>query len=369
MNPNRLLSRKSPCRSPAPTRTRSRFARRSVQARITALVTYAALLLGSAVFLLPFLWMVSSSFKSLDTIFEYPPSLLPTEPLTAERDGKRLPLAEYTPPGGGPPQRVLLRDSRPGERLIEAADAGGPTQPRWVSEAAVKPLRRIRFHTHNYAAAWTAAPFTRFTLNTLFITVCCILGQVLSASLVAFAFARLRWPGRNLLFLLMLATMMLPSEVTMIPTYLIFRSLGWIDTFLPLIVPSFLGGGAFFIFLFRQFYLTLPRELDEAAWVDGCSSFGIYWHILLPLCKPILVTIAIFSFVGHWNDFLTPLIYLNSAEHFTLAVGLRFFQGEYDTDMHLLMAASTLVLLPILVVFLIGQKYFVKSIVLSGIKG
>jgi multiple sugar transport system permease protein len=171
------------------------------------------------------------------------------------------------------------------------------------------------------------------------------------------------------LFLLVLATMMLPAEVTMIPTYLIFRKLGWIDTFLPLITPAYLGGGAFSIFLFRQFFLTLPRELDEAARVDGCSSLGIYRLILMPLCKPIIATIAVFSFVAHWNDFLTPLIYLNSSDRFTLAVGLRFFQGDYNTDTHLLMAASTLVLIPVLVVFFLGQKHFVKSIVLSGTKG
>jgi multiple sugar transport system permease protein len=328
---------------------------------------YALLGGVSAVFLLPFLWMVSGSFKTLDTIFEYPPSLLPMEMPTVARDGRQRVLAEYTPPVGRP-QRVLLLDERPGERLVQPYEPG-TGEGVWVPANAITIHRRVHFHVENYRDAWNAAPFTRFTLNTVLITACCIVGQVLTASLVAFAFARLEWPGRRQLFLLALATMMLPAEVTMIPTYLIFRQLGWIDTFLPLIVPSFLGGGAFFIFLFRQFFLTLPRELDEAARVDGCSSFGIYWHILMPLCKPIIATIAIFSFVANWNDFLTPLIYLNSSEKFTLAIGLRFFQGEYDTDVHLLMAASTLVLLPVLVVFLIGQKQFVKSIVLSGTKG
>jgi ABC-type glycerol-3-phosphate transport system permease component len=368
--------------------------RYSVQNLITKTLTYAALLLGSAVFLLPFLWMVSSSLKTLDTIFEYPPSFLPKETRTVEREGRRWKLGEQTLPGGGR-RRMIIYDQRPGEFLVEPADeergrrgdtplhhsitpslhhstpnAQRPAPPKeWVPAKSVAILKQVRFRWENYRNAWTDVPFGRFAVNTIVITFSALAGQLLTASLVAFSFARLEWPGRNLLFLIVLATMMLPQEVTMIPIYLIFRHLNWIDTFLPLIAPSFLGGGAFSIFLFRQFLMTLPRELDEAARVDGCSSFGVYWRILMPLCKPIIATLAVFSFVGHWNDFLTPLIYLNSSDRFTLAVGLRFFQGAYNTDMHLLMAASTMVLLPVLVVFFLGQKYFVRSIVLSGTKG
>lgn len=326
------------------------------------------LLLGiSAVFLLPFLWMVSGSFKTLETVFEYPPSLLPRETVTVTRGDRPLKRALYRPDARseGPAEATLLLDQRPGEVRIEREN--GATA--WVPDDHVTLLRRVKFRVENYPEAWTAKPFTLFAFNTLFITFCCIVGQVLTASLVAFAFARLEWPGRNLLFFAMLATMMLPAEVTMIPSYLIFRSLGWIDTFLPLIAPSFLGGGAFSIFLFRQFFMTLPRELDEAARVDGCSSLRIYASILMPLCKPIIATIAVFSFVAHWNDFLTPLIYLNSSEKFTLALGLQFFRGTYDTQMHLLMAASTVVLLPVILVFFFAQKQFVRSIVLTGIKG
>jgi multiple sugar transport system permease protein len=346
--------------------------RHSVQKRLGTAAASALLLIGSAVFVLPFLWMVSGSFKDLETIFEYPPSLLPMETLAVDRGGKRLKLVAYEPARHVPPRQALLLDQRPGQYLVAPLRDGEPLEhpaTEWVASRQVTLLRRVHFRTENYAAAWTAKPFTRFAFNTLFITLCCILGQVLSASLVAFAFARLEWPGRNLLFFGMLATMMLPGEVTMIPNYLIFRHLGWIDTFLPLTVPSFLGGGAFYIFLFRQFFLTLPRELDEAARVDGCSSLRIYGSVLMPLCKPIIATIAVFSFVAHWNDFLTPLIYLNSSEKFTLALGLQFFRGTYETDMHLLMAASTLVLLPVILVFFFAQKQFVKSIVLTGMKG
>jgi multiple sugar transport system permease protein len=240
---------------------------------------------------------------------------------------------------------------------------------RWAPVSEVEPKRRIRLHTENYTKAWSAKPFGEYAFNTLVITVSALFGQVLSASLVGFAFARLRWPGRDFFFILVLATMMLPYEATLIPNYLIYRQLGWIDTFLPLIVPAFLGGGAFYIFLFRQFFMSLPREMDEAARVDGCSTFGIYSRILLPLCKPILATTVVLGFIQHWNDFLPPMIYLNSSENFTIAIGLRFFMGVYETDLHLMMAAATLALIPVVLVFLFGQRYFIRSIVLSGTKG
>ena len=353
-----------PPRPAAPPLGRSRLLRAAPQFAI-----YALLVTLSAVFLLPFLWMVSSSFKTLQTIFEYPPSPLPMETVTDRTaDGRRVKVALYRASLAAPPRRVGLLDRRKGEYLIETIDQGDPVR-RWVPEDRVQPRRRVAFHTENYAIAWTAKPFTQYVLNTLFITVLAILGQVISASLVGFAFARLKWPGRDLFFILLLATMMLPYEATLIPNYLIYRWLGWIDTYLPLIVPSFLGGGAFYIFLFRQFFLSLPREMDEAARVDGCSTFGIYRQILMPLCKPIIATTAVLSFVHHWNDFLPPMIYLNSSDKFTIAIGLRFFMGVYETDLHLMMAAATLALIPVVLVFLFGQRYFIKSIVLSGTKG
>lgn len=335
---------------------------------LSNVAVYALLCVLSALFALPFLWMVSSGFKDLDTIFEYPPTLLPMETATAISQGKSVPIGVYSPASGAP-KRVMILDRRPGEIQAAEVSGGAAAAREWVPNASVRLDRHVHFRWENYPEAWSSEPFMLYTLNTLVITTLGIIGQALTASLVAFGFARLEWPGRQFLFILVLATMMLPAEVTMIPSFLIFRQLGWIDTFLPLIAPSFLGGGAFSIFLFRQFFLTLPRELDDAARVDGCGSFGIYLYILMPLCKPILATIAVFSFVAHWNDFLTPLIYLNSSDKFTLAVGLRFFQGDYGADMHLLMAASTLALLPVLVVFFLGQKYFVRSIVMSGVKG
>jgi ABC-type glycerol-3-phosphate transport system permease component len=220
----------------------------------------------------------------------------------------------------------------------------------------------------NYAEAVTAIPFFRYLQNTVIITGLSILGKVISVTLVAFAFARLRWWGRDTLFLIMLATLMLPPHVTLIPQFILFKQLGWINTFLPLIVPQFFGG-PWLTFLVRQFLLTLPRELDDAARIDGCSSWGVFWRIILPQAKPALLIVVIFVFNNTWNEFLLPLIYLQSQDKFTLALGLRLFQGEASTSWHLLMAASLLTMLPVLVLFFAAQKYFMQGIVFTGVKG
>jgi multiple sugar transport system permease protein len=224
----------------------------------------------------------------------------------------------------------------------------------------------------NFADVWRRAPFAQFLLNTLTVVGMSIIGDVLTASLVAYGFARFRFPGREALFLLVLSALILPDEVTIIPQFMIFRTIGWLDTLKPLILPAFLGGGAFNIFLLRQYFLTIPRDLDEAAMIDGASSLRILWQILIPLSKPALVTICIFSFLFHWNDFFRPLIYLNTTEHFTLSLGLRFFQSAADRGgqplEHLLMAASVMMTIPVLVLFFSLQRYFIEGIAMSGIK-
>ncbi|HOK54052.1 MAG TPA: carbohydrate ABC transporter permease [Armatimonadota bacterium] len=220
----------------------------------------------------------------------------------------------------------------------------------------------------NYPKALTIMPFHLYLLNTLKVTFLSVIGTLLSSSIAAYAFARLRAPGREVLFFVMLATIMLPAEVMMIPRFVIFRGLGWYDTLLPLIIPAFFGS-AFYIFLIRQFFLTIPSDLEDAAKIDGCSAFRTYWQIFMPLSKPVLVTVAVFSFVAHWNDFMTPLIYLNSVEKRTLALGLATFQDVWGVDIVSLMAASTAVLIPVLVIFFLAQRYFVQGVVMSGIKG
>lgn len=234
------------------------------------------------------------------------------------------------------------------------------------------PIFPEQFRWNNFAEVWRQAPFLTFLINTLTVAVLSIIGDVTTASLVAYGFARFRFPGRNFLFLMVLSVLILPEEVTIIPQFMIYRSLNWLDTLKPLILPAFLGGGAFNIFLLRQFFLTIPRDLDEAAMIDGAGSLRILWQIMLPLSKPALATVCIFSFLFHWNDFFRPLIYLNTTEHFTLSLGLRFFQTTAERGgqplEHLLMAASVMMTLPVLLLFFSLQRYFIEGITMSGIK-
>ena len=221
----------------------------------------------------------------------------------------------------------------------------------------------------NYPQVFDRIPFLRFIWNTVVVTVLALFGQVLSASLVAFGFARLRFPGRDILFLVVLATIMIPYHVTLIPTFILFRELGGLDTYMPLIVPYWLGGGAFNIFLLRQFYMRLPLELDDAARIDGANTLGIYWHVILPQSKPALGIVAIFGFLTHWNDFFLPLIYLSTTEKYTLALGITLFRGYQVTQWNLLMAASVMVTLPPILLYALAQRYFIQGIVFTGLKG
>lgn len=234
------------------------------------------------------------------------------------------------------------------------------------------PIRWIppHFRWSNYPEALTFVPYVRYFLNSVEVTGLSVLGTVFTASLVAFAFARLRAPGKNLLFIILLSTMMLPGEVTLVPVYLLFRRLGWLDTYLPLIVPSWFGGSAFYIFLLRQFFLSLPTELDDAAKIDGASLFHIYARIMMPLSKPALATVGIFSFFAHWNSFLAPLIYLNTSEKYTLPVGLRLYLSTLsNSHWNYLMAATVVAIIPPLVLFFVSQRFFIEGAVLTGLKG
>lgn len=223
----------------------------------------------------------------------------------------------------------------------------------------------------NYKEVMTQLPFFKYLINTLIITFASLIGQTLSAASCAFAFARLRWPGRDLIFAVLLSTMMVPYTVTLIPTFILFKNFGWLDTFLPLIVPSFFGGGAFFIFMLRQFFRTIPMDLDESARLDGAGSFRILWDIIMPLARPALAVVMVFSFLGSWNDFFGPLVYLQSESNRTLALGLVSLQGlSWGRDMtHLVMAVSVIMVLPIIALFFLAQKTFIEGIVLTGIKG
>ncbi|MBD2871675.1 carbohydrate ABC transporter permease [Paenibacillus arenilitoris] len=234
------------------------------------------------------------------------------------------------------------------------------TPPVWIPSP---------FQFGNYSEALTVLPFGRYFLNTSLIVVLEVTGVVLTSAVCAYAFARLRWPGRNVVFMIILTSMMLPGAVTLIPVFLGWSSLGAVNTIVPLTVPAWFGGGAFNVFLIRQFLLTIPKDLDEAALVDGAGYIRIFTHIMFPLAKPALIVVGLFSFLNGWNDFLGPLIYLNDEAKFTLALGLQLFKGMYNAQWHLMMAATTMVVLPAIVVFFLGQKYFVEGIVMSGVKG
>ena len=272
--------------------------------RVKPLMLYALLILTTLSFLLPFLFMILTSFKYPSDVFSLPLRLLP--------------------------KRVTL---------------------------------------DNFIKGWNTVDFTTFTKNTVFVASLATLGATLSSILVAYGFARFQARSSALLFGVLMATMMIPTQITLIPTYLIYTKLKWIDTYLPLILPSWLGGGAFNIFLLRQFILTLPREMDQAATIDGANSFQILARIIVPALKPAITTVVLMTVTLHWNDFFAPLIYLNSNEKFTIAVGLRFFQSSYSTEIQLMLAVSTITMIPILILFFCAQKYFVQGIVMSGLKG
>ena len=268
-------------------------------------VTLVILGLGAVIIMVPFYWMIATSLKMQGNLYLYPPQWI-------------------------------------------------PNPVRWA----------------NFRDVWNEVPFATFAKNTAVIVTLVMIGTLLSCSFSAYGFARLRAPGRDIIFMIVLATMMLPGAVTLVPTYIAFNKLGWINSILPLVVPSFFGA-PFYIFLLRQFYLSIPKELEESGRIDGASSFRIWWDLMLPLTKPALATVAVFTFFATYNDFFGPLIYLNSESKQTIAVGLSYFTGSRNVgpQMHLLMAMTLMATIPSLIVFIFAQRYFVQSIVTTGLKG
>lgn len=249
----------------------------------------------------------------------------------------------------------------------------------WMIATSLKSMQEIAqypptfipqtFHIDNYIRTWVAAPFTQYTLNTLLLSFFAVTGNVIVNSFVAYGFARIRFRGKKVWFSILLATMMIPGFVTLIPQYVMFSKLHLVGTYYPLIIPQFLGS-AFYIFMLRQFYLSIPRELSEAAKIDGASHFYTWLRVIIPLSKPALATIAILSFNGAWNDFLGPLLYVNDESLYTLQIGLQSFRGSVQTQWNYLMAGSVLVLLPVIVLFFVFQRYFIEGMNLTaGTKG
>jgi multiple sugar transport system permease protein len=277
------------------------------QHRLGQFVTYALLILGACVILIPLYWMVATSLKAETKLFVLPPQVIPDP--------------------------IVLR---------------------------------------NYVDVWTIQPFTGYFINTIFITVLAMSGEILSCALVAYGFARFRFPGRDALFILLLGTMMLPGIITMIPSFLIWRALDRIDTFSPLTVGALFAWGPSYIFLLRQFFLTIPREIEEAAIIDGANVIDVFWKVMLPLVKPALLAIAVLSFNGNWNNFMNPLIYINTPGKYPVILGLYAFAGSLSKEApkwHYMMAMTVIMSLPILLLYFRAQKYFIEGLTVGGVKG
>lgn len=275
---------------------------------------------------------------------------------------------------------VVVSLSTPGEALASVSGIQSfnflPRSPQWHNYIdALKGMGSVReavrdqvYVEKEMVGDWTG--FLDALSNTVVITMLCVLGQVISCSLVGYSFARLRFRGNGVAFMIMLSTMMLPGQVTMIPVFLLFRSLGWIDTIRPLVVPSFFGS-AFYIFMFRQFFAQIPQDLLDAARIDGATNISIWWRIMLPMCRPVVSITAVFTFMGHWNDFMGPLIYLHSKDKTTLALALNSFRSQFGSvdKVHLLMAASVVTMIPCVLLFFVAQRQFIKGLNIGAIKG
>jgi len=391
---------------------------------VGTIVTALAWVALAVVFLFPFYWMVNSSLKGPEAAAEYPPRFLPDElaegalpqaalAVVAMEGGEEALLLGEQPDGRRVVRLIrrgeMTRDIRvadrsalralnraaalpeekaplalaPGGRralVLGVAETGGQTTVYWIGEDArggpwtvqaspagdLRPVRRLAPRWGNYAEALTQLPFGVFFRNSFLLCAVVTLGQLVSSSLAAYAFARLRFPGRDALFMVLLATLMIPAEVTLIPMFLGFKMVGWVDSFLPLVVPQFCAG-AFNVFLLRQFFMTLPIELDEAAALDGAGHLAILWRIILPLSKPALIVVAVFTFVGCWKDLMGPLIYLDSLDKRTVALGLEYLRNPHQSNGHLIMAAATVSMIPVAVLFFAAQRHILKGIAMTGI--
>jgi multiple sugar transport system permease protein len=319
---------------------------------------FMTLLLVSVLFILPFIWMLSTSFKHESRIFPAPGEAPQWLPSTDVRDAEgRLQVTCR-----GRDAVVLGVDDAGRYRLL----MDGREVTVWEDEVAVQ--QQFGLHWRNYTRAFEMMDFMNNLRNTLFVCFMAVIGTVLSSSLAAYSFARIPWKGRGVVFALVLATMMVPYQVTLIPLFALYSRLGWTGTFKPLIVPYWLGV-PFYIFLLRQFFRGIPEDLSAAARIDGCTEFGIYARIIMPLAKPALAATALFMFLFQWGDFLNPLIFLQDSRQFTLAIALQQFQSQHESAWGPLMAMSTVITLPVILLFFLAQRTFIQGIAMTGLKG
>jgi multiple sugar transport system permease protein len=345
-------------------------------------LVYGLLISLSVIFMAPLVWMVSTSLKPQDQTMTLPMNWIPRA-YYATIDGKRMEVTRDTEVSPGmwhvtEASPETWRTHAPVAAIVPAAGIETHFRPRWGNYPRALAVMGGQYldvdpalvpHRSSAGDEDSSVSFWVFLGNTLTVCGLSVIGSVLSNALVAYGFARLKWPGRDWFFALTLATMMIPGPVLMVPLYTVFRSLGWVGTLQPLWIPAFFGG-AFNIFLMRQFFLTIPEELTEAARIDGCSEWMIFWRIVLPLSKPVLAVVALFTFLGGWNDFMGPLLYLTRKHTFTLALALQSYQSRHNgVEWNYLMAASVVIILPIVVLFFLTQKTFIRGIATTGIKG
>ena len=373
-------------------------------------ITYLALTACSIVFVLPFVWVMVTSLKPVEQTMTIPPTWVPRT-YYIRIAGKQLEVKKgiVTQEAGviavvkdGPEkgERLFVPDSqlKDGKVLLQvqtadrieenyyAVDIEKEVRPGWVQVIEKLPTQyekiepywtfvppqevteKVKFWFGNYLDVFAKIPFLNYAKNTLIVCILGVIGTTFTSALVAYGFSRIRWKGRDFIFMLTLSSMMIPFAVVMVPLYGVFKAFGWIGTLKPLWFPCIFGT-AFNIFLLKQFFMTIPRDLTDAAKVDGCNEFEIFWRIILPLSKPALTVVALFHFLFAWNDFMGPLIYLTNKDTYTLSLGLQVFQSQHGgTEWHLLMAASAMVLLPILILFFFAQKTFIQGVALTGLK-
>lgn len=335
--------------------------KRNLAIRIISLI---ALTIGAIMVMMPLVWMVLSSLKSPEQGNKMPPEWLPMRAEKATIDGKEYFIYEM-PMDGTTKKLALLKKKGAIGTFVN------PDNLQEQYELKITDGERVTaFYVKwdNYTKAMTMVPFGKYLINTLKVVVFGTLGTVVSSVMVAYGFSRFRAKGLKGIFLIVLGTIMLPAQVTLIPTFIIFKTIGWYDTLLPLIVPAFFAN-AWDIFLFRQFFMCLPLELDDAAKIDGAGPWQVLWYVILPQSTPVIITVTIFSVLYAWNDFFNPLIYLQSESNWTISLGLQMFNAIYRNNDAFLLAASVVTLIPVIILFFVAQRYFIQGVVVSGIKG
>ncbi len=345
-----------------------RFSRRQslkFQRLMGKVIALTLLTFGALLVMLPLVWMLSTSLKARENATEFPPKWIPQQSIKVEYEGRNRFMYEI-PVNGEMRQLAMLKKAPEGMAIFFNPD--NPDEQYTLNLEDGERMYEIGIHWENYPIGLTMVPFSKYTLNTLLIVGTTTFGMLISSTLVAYGFSRFRARWLNLLFLLLLSTIMLPPQVTLIPQFVFFQRLGWYDTFFPLIVPAFFAN-AWNVFLLRQFFMSVPIEMDEAARIDGANPLQVLLYVLVPQSWPALATISIFHFLWAWNDFFYPLIYIQSRDKWTLALGLQSFNGLYSQQISYMMAAATVTMLPCLIIFFVAQRLFIQGVVVSGIKG